>query len=241
MDLKIKLSHSEYQDLVSFCNLNDLLISDVVKKSFISGFNIEKYGLLGASDKVIEVVKEVEKPIEVVKEVEVVREVIKEVEKPIEVIKYIDREVIKEIEKPIEVIKYVDREVIKEIPVEKIVNVHDSAEVDRLLDRIKELENESPKTIEIIKEIPIEVIKEVEVEKPIEIIKEVYIERPENNDLKSKLDALQNTLLSLRKENVEKENKIKDYEQKINDMNRANFDRNAVFLRNSNLNDTLFK
>ena len=103
------------------------------------------------------------------------------------------------------------------------------------------MENESPKTIEIIKEIPIEVIKEVEVEKPIEIIKEVYIERPENNDLKSKLDALQNTLLSLRKENVEKENKIKDYEQKINDMNRANFDRNAVFLRNSNLNDTLFK
>lgn len=203
MDVKIKLSHSEYQDLVSFCNLNDLLISDVVKKSFMSGFNIEKYGLLGASDKVIEVIKEVEKPIEVV--------------------------------------KYIDREVIREIPVEKIVNLYDSTEVDRLLNRIKELENESPKTIEILKEVPIEVIKEVEVEKPIEIIKEVYIERPENNDLKSKLDALQNTLLSLRKENVEKDNKIKEYEQKINEINRSNFDRNAVFLRNSNLNDTLFK
>lgn len=212
MEVKIKLSSSEYQDLVSFCNLNDLLISDVVKKSFISGFNIEKYGLLGGNEKVVEVVKEVE--------------VIKEVPSP-----------------PIEikVIEYVDREVIKEVPVEKIVNVYDNSEIEKLLNRISELENSETKIIEVIKEVPVEIIKEVQVEKPIEIIKEVFIEKPENLELKSKFDALQNTLQNLRKENMEKETKIKEYEQKIIEINKSNFDRNAVFLRNSNLNDTLFK
>lgn len=212
MEVKIKLLSSEYQDLVSFCNLNDLLISDVVKKSFISGFNIEKYGLLGGNEKVVEVVKEVE--------------VIKEVPSP-----------------PIEikVIEYVDREVIKEVPVEKIVNVYDNSEIEKLLNRISELENSETKIIEVIKEVPVEIIKEVQVEKPIEIIKEVFIEKPENLELKSKFDALQNTLQNLRKENMEKETKIKEYEQKIIEINKSNFDRNAVFLRNSNLNDTLFK
>lgn len=218
MEVKIKLSSSEYQDLVSFCNLNDLLISDVVRKSFTSGFNIEKYGLLGGTEKVVEVEKEV------IKEVEVIREIVKEVE------------VIKEVPSPpieVKIIEYVDREVIKEIPVEKIVNVYDNSEVEKLLNRITELENLEPKTIEII--------REVRVERPIEVIKEVYIEKPDNLDLKNKFDALQSTLQNLRKENMEKENKIKEYEQKIIEINKSNFDRNAVFLRNSNLNDTLFK
>jgi predicted RNase H-like nuclease (RuvC/YqgF family) len=89
MEIKFNLSNTEHKELVSYCNLNDLLVSEVVKKSFTSGFNIERYGLLSEGAKVVE--KEVEKIIE--KRVEIPVEVIKEVVKieyvevPVEVIK----------------------------------------------------------------------------------------------------------------------------------------------------------
>ena len=60
MDVKLNLSNEEHKELVSYCNLNDLLISSVVKKSFTTGFNIERYGLLNA---------DLEKPKEKIKEV----------------------------------------------------------------------------------------------------------------------------------------------------------------------------
>ena len=76
MEVKIKLSTQEHKELVSYCNLNDLLISSVVKDSFTTGFNIERYGLLnsgGGQEKMVEkeviVEKRVEVPIEVIKEV----------------------------------------------------------------------------------------------------------------------------------------------------------------------------
>jgi predicted RNase H-like nuclease (RuvC/YqgF family) len=89
METKFNLSNTEHKELVSYCNLNDLLVSEVVKKSFTTGFNIERYGLLSEGAKVVE--KEVEKIVE--KRVEIPVEVIKEVVKveyievPIEVIK----------------------------------------------------------------------------------------------------------------------------------------------------------
>jgi hypothetical protein len=93
MEIKLNLSNSENKELVSYCNLNDLLVSEVVKKSFTTGFNIERYGLLSEGGKVVE--KEVEKIVE--KRVEIPVEVIKEVVK----IEYV------EVEKPVEVIKEV--------------------------------------------------------------------------------------------------------------------------------------
>jgi predicted RNase H-like nuclease (RuvC/YqgF family) len=89
METKFNLSNTEHKELVSYCNLNDLLVSEVVKKSFTTGFSIEKYGLLSEGAKVVE--KEVEKIVE--KRVEIPVEVIKEVVKieyievPVEVIK----------------------------------------------------------------------------------------------------------------------------------------------------------
>ena len=89
MEIKFNLSNTEHKELVSYCNLNDLLVSEVVKKSFTTGFNIERYGLLSEGAKVVE--KEVEKIVE--KRVEIPVEVIKEVVKieyievPVEVIK----------------------------------------------------------------------------------------------------------------------------------------------------------
>ena len=109
MEIKFNLSTSEHKDLVSYCNLNDLLVSSVVKDSFTTGFNIERYGLLSGGVKE----KQVEK--------EVIRE--KRVEIPVEVIKEVVK--IEYVEVPVEVIKEVPVEkiveVIKEVPVERVV------------------------------------------------------------------------------------------------------------------------
>jgi hypothetical protein len=172
MDIKLTLSNTEHKDLISYCNLNDLLISDVVSKSFIKGFNIEKYGLLGEESKTIEVIKEipVEKIVEVIREVpiekviEVIREVpvekvvevIREVpiEKVVEVIREVPIEkvveIVKEVTSPpieVKVVEYVDREVIIEVPVEKIVekivNIYDNSQIDELIGKTEQLKQEN--------------------------------------------------------------------------------------------------
>jgi hypothetical protein len=160
MDIKLTLSNTEHKDLISYCNLNDLLISDVVSKSFIKGFNIEKYGLLGEESKTIEVIKEipVEKIVEVIREVpiEKVIEVIREVpvEKVVEVIREVPIEkvveIVKEVTSPpieVKVVEYVDREVIIEVPVEKIVekivNIYDNSQIDELIGKTEQLKQEN--------------------------------------------------------------------------------------------------
>jgi hypothetical protein len=171
MEIKFNLSNTEHKELVSYCNLNDLLVSEVVKKSFTTGFSIERYGLLSEGAKVVE--KEVEKIVE------------KIVEIPVEVIK----EVVK--------IEYV------EVPVEVI----------------KEGE-----VVEIIKEVPVEVIKEIIIEK-----------EPDT----TKQKALEQTLHKLKTENIEKDKKIKELEQTINNIQFSQIN-SATYLRGSNLNDKLF-
>jgi hypothetical protein len=279
MDYKLNLSITENKDLISYCNMNDLRISEVIKKSYLGGFNIERYGLLNVGGvKETQVVKEVivEKRVEI--PVETIKEVVKieyvEVEKPVE--KIVEKEVIKEI--PVE--KVVIKDVIKEVPVEKIVYVTDQEEMNskifqkeqefeeqrrifstktqelensfyneknELLLKIQQLENQEPKTIEVIKEIPlekvvveekiVEVIKEV----PVEIVKEVIIEKQTTGDLQPKLDALQNTVHKLKQDNIEKDKKIREYEQTIKDIQKFQEEKKAMFLRGSNLDDKLYK
>ena len=271
MEVKLILSNSEHKDLVSFCNLNDLLVSQVVKDSFTTGFNIERYGLLNAGNEVKEkeVIKEVIKYVEVpvVEEREVIKieyvdvpvekivtkEVI--VEKIVEVIKEVpvDRvvEKIVEITKEIPVEKVVIKEVIKEIPIEKIITkteyVSDDTQINELLSKIQQLEEMPPKVVEVIKEVPVDrvVIQEKTVEVPVEkivvqekiveVIKEVVTEGGD----KSKLDALQSTVMKLRQETLEKDKKIREYEQTIQDIQKFQEDRKAVYLSGSNLNKTL--
>ena len=196
------LSKTELQDLESYCKLNNLEVDLVIKNSYLQGFRIEKYGLLGASnevkEKIVEVIKEklVEVPVEVIVEkpvieyVEVEKEIIKEipreviVEKIVEVVKEIPVE--KVVERTVEVVKEipVDRvvvqEVIKEVPVEKVVTrteyITDESKVAELVHELERLRNLPPTTVEreVIKEVrvPYEVVKEVEV------IKEVTVEVP---------------------------------------------------------------
>jgi hypothetical protein len=271
MEVKISFSNSEHKDLISYCNLNDLLVSSVVKKSFTTGFNIERYGLLnsGIQEKQVEkeviVEKRVEIPVEVIKEivkieyveVPVEKIVTKEVqvEKIVEVIREVpvERVVEKlvEITKEIPVEKIVIQEVIKEIPIEKIiekiVKVSDDTQINELLLKIQQLENTPPKVVEVIKEIPvdkvvvqekiIEVVKEV----PVEVIKEVIVEKEVGVTDKSKLDALQTTVQKLRQETLEKDKKIKELENAIQDIQKFQEGTKAMYLKGSNLNDKLYK
>ena len=246
MEYKLNISSTENKDLISYCNLNDLRISEVIKKSYLEGFNIERYGLLNTGG-IRE--KQVEKEVIVEKRVEIPVEVIKEVVRIEYVEVPVDRivEIIKEVPSPpveTEVIKYVDREVIKEVkvevPVEKIVYIYDKKEeevvtkvetnCDEFLSKIQELESRKPEVIEVIKEVPVEVIKEIIIEK-------------ESTDigLKSKLDAIQNTVQKLKLDNIEKDKKIKEYEKTIEDILKFQTDRKAAFLKGSNLDDTLYK
>jgi len=269
MEVKLNLTNSEHKDLISFCNLNDLLVSQVVKDSFTTGFNIERYGLLNADNEVKEkeVIKEVIKYVEVpvVEEKEVIKieyvdvpvekivtkEVI--VEKIVEVIKEVpvDRvvEKIVEITKEIPVEKVVIKEVIKEIPVEKIITkteyVSDDTQINELLLKIQQLEDTPPKVVEVIKEVPVdrvviqekivETIKEVAVE----VIKEVIVEKEVGGVDKSKLDALQATVQKIRADNLEKDRLIKEYEKTIQDIQKFQENKQAVYLSGSNLNKTL--
>lgn len=185
MNITLNLNSKEYQDLTKYCELNKLIPEDIVKKSYLEGFMIEKYGLLNGSNQT--------------KEVEVIKEVIKYVEVPVEVIK----EVIK--------IEYIE----VEKPVEKIVEV------------IKEIS--TPPT-EVIKYVDREVIKEVLVTN----------EKESNDDLlKPKLEALQNTLMKIRQENIEKDKKILEYEKTIEDIQRLQENKQAVYLNGSNLSNKL--
>ena len=269
MEIKINLSNTEHKDLISYCNLNDLLVSSVVKDSFTTGFNIERYGLLNVNQEtkekevIKEVIKYVEIPVveekEVIKieyvEVPVEKIVTKEVivEKIVEVIKEIPVErvveKIVEITKEIPVEKVVIKEVIKEIPIEKIITkteyVSDDTQINELLLKIQQLEDTPPKIVEVIKEVPVdrvviqekivETIKEV----PVEVIKEVIVEKETGGVDKSKLDALQATVQKIRADNLEKDRLIKEYEKTIQDIQKFQENKQAVYLSGSNLNKTL--
>ena len=77
--VEINIADYELQDIKKFCELNNIDFDMVLKKSLKTGYNIEKYGLLGKTDGVEE--KRVEIPVEVIKEVivEKIVEVVKEV------------------------------------------------------------------------------------------------------------------------------------------------------------------
>ena len=259
MELKIKFSNTEHKDLLSYCNLNDLLISKVVKDSFTTGFNIERYGLLnpaktgGIDEKQVEIEvireKRVEIPVEVIKEV--VRIEYVEVEIPVEVIKEVIVEKIVEVIKEVPVDKVVIKEVIKEIPVEKIVYITDQEEMKskifqkeqefeeqrRLFStKVQEMENifQDKKNELLLK------IQQLESKEP--EVREVVVEKETtDNSWKPKLEALQNTVQKLKQDNIDKDKKIKEYEKTIEDIQKFNNDKKALFLKGSNLDDKLYR
>jgi len=137
--------------------------------------------------------------------------------------KQVEIEVIKEIrvEVPVEVIKEVVKYV--EVPVEIIKEV----EVIQYVDK------------EVIKEVPVEIIKE----KIINVIQEVPVpnidkigDEPKSND---KVLLLQETLQKLRKELTEKNSRITELEEINKQLESIKVSQGAVFLKGSNLNETM--
>jgi DNA repair exonuclease SbcCD ATPase subunit len=238
-----KIFNKEMMQAVSaFCLAQEIKdVDNFVYLCFKQGFDIRKYGLLGKTlnegekhlktggigekQVEIEVIKEirVEVPVEVIKEVEKIVEV--PVEKIVEVIKEVpvDRVVEKEIIREIPVEKIVVQEVIKEVPVdrvvEKIILTSDDTQINELLSKIQELENEMSK-------------KDKELD---ELRQSLDIKVDDTNE-----KMLQETLQKLRKELTEKNEKIKELIKINNDLgNISKTGKSAVFLRGSNLNDTI--
>jgi len=136
--------------------------------------------------------------------------------------KQVEIEVIKEIrvEVPVEVIKEVVKYV--EVPVEIIKEV----EVIQYVEK------------EVIKEVPVEIIKE----KIVNVIQEVVPnidkigDEPKSND---KVLLLQETLQKLRKELTEKNSRITELEEINKQLESIKVSQGAVFLKGSNLNETM--
>ena len=259
----INLSQKEIKDIQRFCELNKIEdIPTFLHTCAWKGYEIEKFGLLGNMGGIqekrveIEVIREkrVEIPVEVIKEVVKIEYVEVPVEKIVEVIKevLVEKEVIKEI--------------IKEVPVEKIVTIYDNSSENELLLKIQQLEQEfSTKTTEIgiIKREFSTITTENEnifhykmskkdeeldelrrtldehlAKPPIEVV----VEKETTDNLsKSKLDALQNTLAKVRQETLEKDKKIKELEQTIQEIQKFQENKQAVYLKGSNLDDKLYK
>ena len=225
------------QAVSAYCNLNNIEdVNGFIKKCFDSGFNIEKYGLLGETlndgekDLKTDGVQEkwVEKEVIIEKRVEIHVEVIKEVEKIVEI--------------PVEIIKevVVEKEVIKEVPVEKIVTkieyISDKTTENELGEKVAKLMNEMSKKDEELDELrrnldiildkpPIEIVKEVEV------IKEV-----ENTE---KLKMMGETLQKLRKELSLKDKKIDELETINKQLESIKVSQGAVYLKGSNITNRL--
>jgi hypothetical protein len=283
MDITLELDSKQYKDLTRYCELNKFVPEDIVKKSYLEGFTIEKYGLLSGTGGVQE--KEVVKEVIVEKRVEIPVEVIKEVVKieyvevPVEkiVTKEVTVEKIVEVTKEIPVEKVVIKEVVKEVPVEIVVTkteyISDDTKTNELLLKIQQLESDkqlfSTKTQELEGEVLNFSTKTTEMENifqnkmskkdeeldrlrqeldeqldrpPVEKIVEVVVEKEiTDNSLKSKLDALQNTLAKARQETLEKDKKIKELESTIMDIQKFQENKPAIYLKGSNLDNKLYK
>ena len=293
MNITLELDSNQYKDLTRYCGLNKFIPEEIAKKSYLEGFTIEKYGLLGKThndgEKDLKTggIQEKRVEIEVIREklVEIPVEVIKEVVK----IEYVEIPVEKRVEIPVEKI------------VERIVNVTDDAKINELLLKIQQLENRPIEIVEVVKEVPVDRVvekiiyttddiqinelggkitklenerqlfstkttemenifhnkmskKDEELDKlrrtldehlakpPIEKIVELVVEKEiTDNSLKSKLDALQNTLTKVRQETLEKDKKIKELELTIQEIQKFQENKQAVYLKGSNLDDKLYK
>jgi hypothetical protein len=154
-------------------------------------------------------------------------------------------------------------EVVKEVPVdrvvEKIIYTTDDIQINELGGKIAKLENErqlfSTKTTEMenifhnkmskkdeeldeLRQTLDEHLSKPPVEKIVELVVEKEIT---DNSLKSKLDALQNTLTKVRQETLEKDKKIKELELTIQEIQKFQENKQAVYLKGSNLDDKLYK
>lgn len=178
-------------EIIEFCKLNN--IEDVEKfktNCFKTGFDIERYGLLGDNSGKIGEVQEKRVEIEVIRE--------KRVEVPVEVEKIVE----KIVEKPVIVEKIIQQPIEIEKIVEKIVYISNDEESKTLTLKIQSLEDQ--------------------------------VGKGEN---KNKL--LSDTLFNLKTQLEQKDKKINELENKINELSGALSAKFATYHPNSNLKSKL--
>lgn len=183
------------KSLKEFCELNKIEdIDGFIKKCFETGFNIEKYGLLGKTFNEGE--KHLIKEVIVEKIVEVPVDVIKEVEKIIEV--PVDKIIEKIIEVPVDRI------------VEKEVYITDNIQVQDLSKKIENLKKEID-----IKE---DKIKELKNKKQVEDTKEIEKPNQKTEMLQKTIQNLNTEIRELKKKNEELEKKLLETPKQLGDI-----------------------
>jgi hypothetical protein len=222
------------QTVSEFCSVNKIEdVDDFMYRCFKQGFDIERFGLLGNS------LNDGKKDLKtgIVDEKQVIKEVI--VEKRVEI--------------PIEVIKEViiEKEITKEVPVEKVVTkveyISDKSGENELIGKIEQLgqnifhlneQIESERKIFSIKTEEMENNFHYEMSKKDKELDEFRL----NLDVKldnSNEKMLEETLQKLRKELKEKTERIKELEKINQDLQSPKDKLKAIFMRGSNLNDTV--
>ena len=196
-------------------------------------------------EKIVTVEKPIEKLVEVIKEVPVEKVVIKEVIKEVPIEKVVEKEVfitddkqvnelllkIQQLESDKQLFSTKTQEL--ETEVRKFSTITTEMEnifQDKMSKKEQELDELRRSLDEHLAKPPVEKIVEVVVEKEIT-----------DNSSKSKLDALQNTLAKVRQETLEKDKKIRELEQTIKDIQKFQDNKQAVYLKGSNLDDKLYK
>ena len=204
--------------ITSYCSVNKIEdVDGFIKKCFESGFNIERYGLLGKT------LNEDEKDLKtgIVGEKQVEIEVIREirVEVPVEVIKevIVEKEVIKEIEKIVTITNNEELE-------EKIFQLNNDLESERKIFSTKTEETENNFHYEMSKK-----------DEELDELRRNLDEKLDDTNQK----MLQETLQKLRKEISDKNEKIKNLEKINQDLQNTKNPLKAIFMRGSNLNDRI--
>jgi hypothetical protein len=237
-------------------NIED--VSMFVTQCFKQGFDIKKYGFLGNS--LNEGEKHLINEVIVEKRVEIPVEVIKEVEVPVEikVIEYVDREVIKEVlvevpkEKIVTKIEYISD---KKSENELVLKIHKLEET--ILHLNEELESErqefSTKTEKMSKIFQDEMSNKDdnldELRHNLDVMLDELTKEKEKNNVvnipvevntdNSKQKMLESTLQNLRKELTQKNQTIEELIQKNKLLESQLNNKNAVYLKGSNLNERI--
>jgi len=214
MELKnSKIFNKEIMWTVSaFCESQEIKdVDNFMYLCFKQGFDIKRYGLLGKTLNDGE--KHLIKEVIVEKRVEVPVEVIKEVEKIVEV--------------PVEVVK----------EIEKVITITNNKELEEKIFHLNEQIKEESKIFST---------KTQEMENNFQ--KEMSKKDEEIDELRQSLDKKldntnekmpQETLQKLRKEISDKNEKIKNLEKINQDLQNTRNPLRAIFMRGSNLNDTV--